>query len=352
MRVMVIGPSCKKCKGGMATVIQEMENDKGLKDDYEMRFFSSYIDGNKIIRALYTVFSLIYFLSVYNKYDLFHIHMASYGSTYRKGLYAYFIKKKNKKVIIHIHGGEFMVFYEKLNSKRKQQVVELLKNADLVIALSKEWRNRFEKIFALTNCVAINNGVDVSLFNEAIESVEKTERKFLVLGRLGKLKGTYDLIDSAEIAKTEFPDLKIYLAGDGEIEKVKRLVSEKKLDNTIKVLGWVDKKTKIKLLKKTSVLILPSYNEGLPMAILEGMASEKAIISTPVGAIGEIIKDENGILVTPGNCIELGNAIKKCCEDKNMVENMGKCNRNKIIQEYSLEIMHQKIRYCYDNVSS
>lgn len=61
------------------------------------------------------------------------------------------------------------------------------------------------------------------------------------------------------------------------------------------------------LLRKSSVLVLPSYNEGLPMAILEGMACGKAIISTTVGAIPEVVKKENGILVQPGDVTALAN---------------------------------------------
>lgn len=55
------------------------------------------------------------------------------------------------------------------------------------------------------------------------------------------------------------------------------------------------------MLKKSATLVLPSYHEGLPMSVLEGMASGKAIISTTVGAIPEVIKEQNGILVQPGD---------------------------------------------------
>ena len=56
-------------------------------------------------------------------------------------------------------------------------------------------------------------------------------------------------------------------------------------------------------------VVLPSYHEGLPMAILEGMAAGKAIISTTVGAIPEVVTGENGALVEPGDVIALAQAL-------------------------------------------
>lgn len=196
----------------------------------------------------------------------------------------------------------------------------------------------------------LENGIDMERLQPAITSYQEHPHTFVSLGRLGERKGTYDLITAIEQAKTEVPDIKCYLAGDGEIEKCKDLIKQKKLDNNIIVVGWADFDKKLELLRKSSVLVLPSYNEGLPMAILEGMACGKAIISTTVGAIPEVVKKENGILVQPGDISGLRDALCKYCMDLEEVERIGSANIDLIKSNYSMNVMHQKLAMYYNDV--
>lgn len=348
MKILVIGPSPVRSKGGMATVIEEIVKDKKLNEEFEIDVYESYIDGNKLKVLLFSVISFIRFYFTKRNYDIYHIHAASYGSTFRKGWYVYAAKKWGKKVILHIHGAEYMIFYDKSNKKKK--IRSILNAADRVIALSNEWKHRFDETFGLTNCVVLENGIDMERLQPAITSYQEHPHIFVSLGRLGERKGTYDLITAIEQAKTEVPDIKCYLAGDGEIEKCKDLIKQKKLDNNIIVVGWADFDKKLELLRKSSVLVLPSYNEGLPMAILEGMACGKAIISTTVGAIPEVVKKENGILVQPGDISALRDALCKYCMNLEEVERIGRANINLIKSNYSMNVMHQKLAMYYNDV--
>lgn len=350
MRVLVIGPSFVKSKGGMATVIEEIAKDKELKSKFniDIDVYESYVDGSRLKVLFFSVFSFIRFYFTKRNYDIYHIHAASYGSTFRKGWYVRAVKKWGKKVILHIHGAEYMIFYKK--SKRKKRILSILEEADKVIALSADWKNKFDQTFGIKNCVILENGIDTERLKSAISAPDLHPHVFLALGRLGTRKGTYDLIEAIEHVKKQIPDIKCYLAGDGEIEKCKSLISHKKLQDNILVVGWVDFERKIELLKKSSVLVLPSYNEGLPMAILEGMASGKAIISTKVGAIPEVVKSENGILIEPGNVNALEVALKKICLDKGALEAIGKANINLVNEKYSMRAMHQKLAEIYYDV--
>ncbi len=115
------------------------------------------------------------------------------------------------------------------------------------------------------------------------------------------------------------------MAGDGDIDRCKQIVEEKNLKSNIFIVGWADFDKKLELLKKSSVLVLPSYNEGLPMAILEGMACGKAIISTTVGAIQEVVKKKkNGILIEPGDVEKLSEALIRYCMTQETVEKIEK----------------------------
>lgn len=348
MKILVIGPSPTRSKGGMATVIEEIAKDKKLNEKFDIDIYESYVDGNKLKVLLFSIVSFIRFYFTKRNYDIYHIHAASYGSTFRKGWYVHAAKKWGKKVILHIHGAEYMIFYEKSNKKEKIRLI--LNTADKVIALSEEWKRKFEQTFGLTNCVVLENGIDMARLKSAITNCQEHPHTFVSLGRLGERKGTYDLITAIEQVKIEVPDIKCYLAGDGEIEKCKELIKTKKLENNIIVVGWADFDKKLELLQNSSVLVLPSYNEGLPMAILEGMACGKAIISTTVGAIPEVVKEENGILIQPGDTGMLSEALIKYCMNQETVEKIGENNIMLIHTKYSMGAMHQKLAQYYIDV--
>lgn len=351
MKVLVLGPSAKKSKGGMSTVIGEMKDDKNLCEEFNMDFYESYIDGNKLKVLCFSLYSYLRFCftGMAKKYDIYHIHAASYGSTFRKLLYIKNIKKYNKKIIFHIHGAEYMKFFEGLSEKNKKKVIDMLNSMDVVVALSDDWKEKFEKTFGISNCVVIENGINMERLAPAISDIAEHRHTMVALGRLGKRKGTYDLINAIELVVKDIPDLKVYLAGDGEIEEVKRVVQQKKIVENVKIIGWIGFEKKLDILRKSVVLLLPSYNEGLPMAILEGMACGKGIISTTVGAIPEVINEKNGILINAGDIKGLAYAIIKLSQDDIMLKNMSKNNIKKIEDIYSVNIMHKKIRNVYLN---
>ena len=351
-KILIVGPSSTKSKGGMSTVIGEILEDNELKNKYDISAYESYIDGTKFRVLLYSIWAIFKFIVTgqAKKYDVYHIHAASYGSTFRKRIYLKIIKKYKKKVILHIHGAEYMVFFDKLSKKKKRQVIDTLQVADMVIALSNEWKNKFDNKFGLTNCYVLENGINTEKLAPAIVDTKKNQTSFVTLGRLGKRKGTYDLVDAIEIARKKVPNIRCYLAGDGEIDKFCNIIVERGLQNNIEVVGWADFTKKLELLSKVSTVVVPSYNEGLPMSILEGMATGKAIISTTVGAIPEVVKEENGILIQPGDVQALADALVKCSTNLKMLEDMSQKNINKIYEQFSMKSMHLKLMSYYKQV--
>lgn len=348
MKVLVVGPSPEKSKGGMATVIAEIRDDKELSAKYGIDVFDSFVDGGKAKRLLYSVYAFIKFFLTKRNYDVYHIHAASRGSTFRKGYYVRAAKRWGKKVILHIHGAQYMEFYNEIPDKKKAEMISILKAADMVVALSQDWKDKFDQTFGLTNCVVLENGINMERLIPAITDPEKYQNSFVTLGRLGKRKGTYDLVEAVEIAVKTVPDIKVYLAGDGDVEQIKQLVQKKKLTENIDVVGWANFDKKLDLLKHVSTVVLPSYNEGLPMSVLEGMACGKAIVSTKVGAIPEVIKSENGILIDAGDIETLADALVRCAMDLEMITEMSNNNYIKIQNEYSMSVMHSLLARYYD----
>lgn len=350
MRVLEIGPSETRSRGGMAEVIRDIRESEVLGRTFEIDSFPSYIDGSLPVRLLYTLYGCLRFLTCWRNYDLFHIHMSERGSVFRKYFYLRTVKRAGKKAVVHIHGAEFLTFYDGLSGRKKELVDSLFRQADLVLALSGSWKRELESRFSMRACETLYNGIDTARYQEAVSDPEAHRNSFLMLGRLGVRKGTYVLILAVEMAVRQNPSLSVCLAGDGEVEEVRALVAEKGLEQNISVPGWIDGAEKLRRLRDAATLVLPSYHEGLPMAILEGMAAGKAIISTDVGAIPEVVGEENGILVKPGDIAALADALLRCSGDGAMLRRMSEKNREKVEQSFSVRRMHERLAELYRQV--
>jgi glycosyltransferase involved in cell wall biosynthesis len=101
--------------------------------------------------------------------------------------------------------------------------------------------------------------------------------------------------------------------------------------------GIVTGEQKNKLVLEADIFALPSYNEGLPIALLEAMAAGMAIITTPVGGIPEVITDgDNGFLVAPGNISDLAEKLTILVNNQELRQKMGW--RNRKIAEQGLDV--------------
>ncbi|MFP4111877.1 MAG: glycosyltransferase family 4 protein [Candidatus Woesearchaeota archaeon] len=316
--VLIISTSTKG-KGGIASVIRSYQKHQD-RLDYDVRYLYTHIDKSSIMKILYFIKSLAivprYLLD--KRFSVFHIHTASYSSFKRKSTMITLAKRFKKKVILHVHGAEFMKFYKNLDEKKRNNVSKTLDMPDVIIALSEEWKKNLSKICKNKNILVLHNSVELP---EKIDRKNSKKKKFLFLGRLGKRKGVYDLIEAFKSIPKDMYHL--YLGGDGEIDKIKKIVKESGLDENISVLGWIDGKQKESLLRKADVYVLPSYDEGLPVSVLEAMSYSLPILSTPVGGIPRIVKDKkNGYLVLPGNISMLRERIKELLD--NNTSDLGK----------------------------
>ena len=125
----------------------------------------------------------------------------------------------------------------------------------------------------------------------------------MTFGRLGKRKGTYDLLKVLhELDPVLPPCIKAALCGDGEVDEVRALIKEYHLEERIVHVGWTEGKKKEEYIEHAMLHILPSYREVLPMSILETMAYGIPNISTRIASIPEVIEDGvNGFLIEPGD---------------------------------------------------
>ena len=243
-----------------------------------------------------------------------------------------------KKVILHIHGGGFKEYY----ATNPNWIAKILNSSDAIITLSESWKEYYESItngpaiFILENIIANPN---------IAEKKESTKCNLLFFGKIDQLKGIYDLLEVLYQNKQSFSDkIELRIGGGGEVEKLKELISKYELEDFVYYEGFVSGNKKETLLNECDAYILPSYTEGLPVSILEAMSYGKPILSTPVGGIPEVVK-ENGILFQPGDLSAIREAIELIANNKSRRKEMG-LKSKEMIEYYlpaNVEIKLEKI---------
>ncbi len=342
-RILMLGPA-RDVKGGMTSVVDNYYNAK-LDKMIDLKYIETINDKGIISKIISEIRGKKDFDKNIRDYDIVHIHMASRRSTFRKGRYVRKAKKLNKKVILHIHGAEFKMFYNECNNRQKMYIKETLNLCDKIIVLSEEWKDYFDRLVKdKDKIVIIYNAISLPLkFKKNVDS-----EKILFLGRIGQRKGIYDLIDVINKIIIDFPSVKLYIGGDGEIEKLNKMIEK---SENIKYIGWIYGKEKNKYLEESSFYILPSYNEGMPMSLIEGMAYENVVISTKVGGIPKIIDDNvNGFLIAPGDKKDLYNKLFILLKDKNLREKFSKNARKTVEEKFDIDKGIQKLINLYNEV--
>lgn len=319
--ILLVGPCTERTKGGMATVIKSILNDDVLNKRFHIEYVVSHAEIAFLPKFLLAIKALGKICFEHRNFEVLHLHVADGASFYRKGIMAVFAKMVGMKVIFHLHAAGFDNFYSRLSWFGRKFASLFFHSSSKIVVLSEFWKKYLIEEGVTKNIIILSNSINTNMYKRFINP-NCEFLSFLFLGRLCKRKGIYDLLEVINKLKNDknTTGIKFFVAGDGDIEGVSRLVNHYGLKETIHVLGWVDDHAKIELLKKVDFIVLPSYEEALPMSLLEGLASGKILISTNIGGIPDLISDGvNGFLLKPGDqnglfdtFIKIGGLSKDC----------------------------------------
>ncbi|MDZ8187879.1 MAG: glycosyltransferase family 4 protein [Nostoc sp. ChiSLP02] len=278
----------------------------------------------KIMVFLKAIWKFVWIL-VTEEVDIVQLQISQRGSVLRQAIMTFLAWLFHKRIIIHAHGSQFHLFYAGLRKSIQQLLSWIFGKCQKLIVLSESWKSFYIENLGLKpeQVVVFYNPVKVPVEVPHRSVSEKVN--LLFLGRIGQRKGAFDLIEAFSLLPIEYKNrASLIMAGDGDLEQARNLVKTLNLDNYIKLPGWIGTNERDILLSQADVFVLPSYNEGLPLAILEAMAWELPVIVTPVGGIPEIVtQSENGLIVNPGNIEELSNALKSLIENDTLRLSLG-----------------------------
>ncbi len=247
-----------------------------------------------------------------------------------------------KRTVLHMRGGHFHFFYRSLDGTFRKLVREALNRASAVIVQSPSLMKQFDGIVPRENLRILPNP-----YHPDFERMEfrRDRVRVLFVGLFSVAKGYHDLVDVArEILDAgmdvEFVFLGTPIRGErnifynqrtGEPIPWKPFVRLK--DDRVRYVESAYGREKLRLYEECSIFVLPSYSEGFSMAVLEGMVSACAVITTRVGAMVDIIEHgRTGILIEPGDRKSLKEWLCRLIEDETLRREMGRRAR-----EYALE---------------
>jgi glycosyltransferase involved in cell wall biosynthesis len=287
---------------------------------------------------------------------IIHLH-TSQGIAWLKDTFFVLMGKAHRcHVVIHVHAADFDELYGKKARWVQSYTRRVMRLADAVIAVSAEWRRRLghivpvDRVFTFRNCIA----VDAILPHFSHRSTDGA--KALFLGSVGPRKGAFDLLEAMSHLKSSGGYLHLWVAGyeerEGDLARARTRLEELHLEDMCQLVGTVRGVRKAQLLSEASLFVLPSYNEGLPMAILEALAAGLAVVATPVGGIPEVIKDgHNGFLVTPGDVEALAEKLAILANDRHLREVMGRRNREIAEQELDVKPYVERLVALYESLA-
>lgn len=319
LRVLMVGND-PSVKGGITSVIGQLLAHDWVADGVSMKFIPTYIAANPVKKILFFEKALrrirALLATPQTCPDVVHIHMSYKGSFVRKYQVHKLCRKYGVPDVIHMHGSEFKMWYDGCKPAEQGRIRTMLREASAVIVLGEQWNDRIKAIEPAAHTVVVSNTVHIP---DAIVQwpAEGEPFRVLFMGVLIERKGVGDLLDAVATLRDggRLGDMRVVVAGTGDQEReLKEKAAKLGLSDgdspAVEFAGWTDGDRKRALFEQSQAFVLPSYNEGLPVAVLEAISYGMPVVATNVGDIASAVHDgENGHLVKPGDADALADAL-------------------------------------------
>ena len=356
-RVLMLGPT-PPATGGMATVVDNLRQSR-LAGACRLRVLDNgktTPEGRSLtigVAAQLRLFGRIVRVILKHRVQIVHIHTCSGFTFWRDSLHLLVARLLCKAIVLHIHGGWFHEFAAGLGSARKAVLSLALRTADAVLVLGQDWLTKLQQYAPSARWRVVPNGVRVPA--NPTKAKENSQTTFLFLGSLGELKGASDLVAAASLAARDGLVGDVVIAGPetapGQRIRLKREARQCNGGVRIRFTGPIHGQDKEAVFDECNCFVLPSYVEGLPMAILEGMAHAMPVIATRVGAIPEAVQEGvEGFLVEPGNPEQLAERMTRIAGNPILRQRMGAAARQRVERDFSLDAMAEKVSGVYNEV--
>lgn len=335
--------------GGIRTVVQGYI-DAGLFERIDCTYVTTHRFGSHLrkVRAALSGWMGVALCLMRLDAPLVHIHLSSRASFWRKSVVCALARLARRPYLLHVHGSEFADFYEECGPAARRIVRTVLARATLVLALSEGWRMTLERICPRARIEVLRNAVPLPAPEEAHRPLDRRP-VLLFFGEIARHKGVFELARAFAQTARALPAVQLVYAGTGRaVDETRELIATLGLSDRVEFTGWLEAQRKRAALAGATVFVLPSYVEGMPMALLEAMSFGLPVIATSVGGVPEIVThDVDGLLVPPGDVDALAAAIARLMSDPRLRERLGRAARETVATRFSLDFAVERLLWIY-----
>ena len=352
MHVAMIGPELD-ARGGIASVSRALLGAPALAE-HTIDYVPTMRDGSGPRKALGMARRQAAFVARLAqgwRPDLFHIHLSYFTSFYRKLAYFEQARATGAPVVVHVHAPDLHAFHQASNV-HATAMRHVFTNADCVIALSEDMARTIHHLTGPGARVSVVYN-PVAIDGPPPSRPPSRTPTALFLGEIGQRKGAWDLVEAMPTVLAAVPGARFRVGGNGDEQRLRKRIGELGIAGSVDVLGWVTGDAKRQELEGASLLTLPSYQEGLPMSILEAMGAALPVVSTPIAGIPEAVVDgQTGYLVPPGNVPALAGRLIDLLGDAARAAQMGDAARARAESVFALDVVASQLSSLWTHTAS
>jgi glycosyltransferase involved in cell wall biosynthesis len=342
-RVLVVG-SAEQSGGGVASVIRLMKKMPVWKE-YQCYWLGTQIQRNYAWKLWYALKANFIALFIIWRYDIVHFHTVPDRMSLIIQMPIFLLAHLGrKKTIMHIHMGNQL-----RNHTENRLFKWCLRHTDLVVLLAQKWLALFQELYTdiKTPTTVLYNAC------EDIPEVPFEEKeKIIIMAALFNDNKAPDLLLKAwDKIQGKYPDWKVFMLGNGEVERYRKMAADMGLSNSVTFTGYVVGKERDDYFRKASIYCMCSYEEGFPMVVLEAWAYGISVVTTPVGGLPDVLEDgKNALVFNFGDWIGLANCIENLIDHVEDRKLMAKYSRQLLYENFSLEITDEQLKNIYHNL--
>jgi len=343
-------------KGGIAAVVRTLR-ESGLFDRARIEYVVTHLDTGAFGKVLQFSRAVVATLRALLKGDvaLVHVHVSFNASFWRKATLLWIARRFGVPTVFHLHSGGFDEFAARGGPIRRWCIRRSLRASSVVVVLSKHWHDWVEQFAPGSKVRVVANPVQVpaSIHDRSKAGARAHAGRVLFLGKICDEKGTFDLLHAWQRFRQVAPGWRLAIGGFGEVERFLEEASRIGVRDDIEYLGWVAGEAKARELASADIFVLPSYKEGMPVAILEAMAFGAAVIATPVGGVPDMMEaGVHGVWVRQGDVVGLADAIVRLAGSPQLRATLAAASRKHVASHYATEKVVEQIVSLYREVAA
>lgn len=289
--------------------------------------------------------------------DIVHICTGPGLSFLKNSLFVLIARMLGCRVLLHPHCGLAALYGD--GRLWRWFCARVFRISNGILGLSREWLALQESV-AGDKIHYLPNAIDIGPYVQVASRRSRTDGspiRLLYLGYLGEAKGSFDLLEAFKIMDIGGGEVGLDLVGDFLTDQDQACLAQMAArppgpGKTWRLLSPASGAAKLACFERADIFVFPSHKEGMPMAILEAMASGLPIVATSVGGIPDLIVDGvNGFLAPPQAPPALARSIAALCQDRELRSEIG--TRNTVASgEYHIPGHTRKLLAIYTRLLS